>query len=363
MAKHRAEDAHFVQYDANLFLQANEEQILPQIVSLQQILPLLPQLISQAAFASQKAAYKKFSSNLVTLPPVQTLGGGTNPPLKGKGQTCVKTGYTNDDDIFVIKVAGSAPTHGNTGLMQVYSQCSCSLEKIIFDGGLLTEIRTAAASCVGTQLVLGKNKLNSEHDFKIGIVGTGVQAVWQLRFLRLITNVRKVRIFSRSEENRRKFKETMASGPAMDREWDIELCDDAKRDIAESCNLIHTLTPATAPIFGHSFHFQPTDDVHITAVGADAPGKQELTRQSIKNAKLLLCDNVKQSRERGEFQGEELETVYRMGRIKEIGTVLCKSSSDDKGLLQAGLSIFDTSGIASQDIEIVKLATKLLDGN
>ena len=110
-----------------------------------------------------------------------------------------KTGYINGDDVMVAKIAGGGnPNFGNSGMMLIFDQLSLRLNTLLLDEGVLTEIRTAAASVLGSKTLLGSKLKNVQ---SIGIVGAGIQARWQLRFLALITDCRNVKITSRTTES------------------------------------------------------------------------------------------------------------------------------------------------------------------
>ena len=110
-----------------------------------------------------------------------------------------KTGYINGDDVMVAKIAGGGnPNFGNSGMMLIFDQLSLRLNTLLLDEGVLTEIRTAAASVLGSKTLLGSKLKNVQ---SIGIVGAGIQARWQLRFLALITDCRTVKITSRTIES------------------------------------------------------------------------------------------------------------------------------------------------------------------
>ena len=83
-------------------------------------------------------------------------------------------------------------------MMLVFDQLSLRLNTLLLDEGVLTEIRTAAASVLGSKTLLGSKLKNVK---SIGIVGAGIQARWQLRFLALITDCRKIKITSRTNES------------------------------------------------------------------------------------------------------------------------------------------------------------------
>lgn len=277
----------------------------------------------------------------------------------------MKTGYEHDSDVFVSKIAGGgAAGHGNTGLLLVFSQRTMRLQTVLLDEGLLTEVRTAAATCAVSRLLAPKTIT------KIGLFGVGIQAVWQLRFLRLITNCRTVLVKSRSRSSAEKFKETLAtSSSPLDREWEVQIAEDNTQ--FRECQLIHTLTAARQPVLtaadlgldceepGSSSKFFP-HGLHISAVGADSPGKQELDVPLLRSAALLVCDSLAQTFERGEFQGLAKFVGEEKARqlVREVGSLF----ENPEITSSPRLTIFDTSGIALQDVFIAKLASRAVLG-
>merc|ERR1712227_418429 len=122
--------------------------------------PFLFQLVGEPLFENQKAAYIAYSNEKVSTCPIQTLGQLPLGKLLGgeHSQTCVKTGYVEGDSVYVIKVAaGGAVGFGNYGLMLAFSQTSLSLETMLLDNGVLTEMRTAATSVLASRILLKEN--------------------------------------------------------------------------------------------------------------------------------------------------------------------------------------------------------------
>ncbi len=84
---------------------------------------------------------------------------------------------------------------------------------------------------------------------------------------------------------------------------------------------------------------------------ADSPGKTELESSLIKNADALFCDSIPQSKERGEFQSPEF-----WGTLRELGTLIESDLSE-----KHRFTIFDSSGLPSQDLEMATLISMHLD--
>ena len=120
-------------------------------------------------------------------------------------------------------------------------------------------------------------------------------------------------------------------------------------DIGQHCNLIVTTTPSTEPLL-LSKHI--TRGAHITAVGSDAPHKQELDAEILKRADLVVADSIPQCLERGEiFQGIKANAIAP-DHLSELGNVILGANvgrtSDDQ------ITVADLTGVAVQDIQIAK---------
>ncbi|MCD6033990.1 MAG: Ornithine cyclodeaminase [Thermomicrobiales bacterium] len=94
--------------------------------------------------------------------------------------------------------------------------------------------------------------------------------------------------------------------------------------------------------------------VHVSAIGADTKGKQELDPGLLRRARLVVDDWI-QAREIGESQH-----AYRLGWLRdedvfaELGEIAAgrKERRGD----YAGLTVFDATGIALQDLAAAGLA-------
>ncbi len=110
---------------------------------------------------------------------------------------------------------------------------------------------------------------------------------------------------------------------------------------------IITITPSKTPLIYADWVHPGT---HITAVGADCPGKQELDTNLITKADLLICDLDKQSLNEGEFQ-----TAFADGRITSddlvaLGHVL--SGAHQGRTSDQSITIADLTGLAAQDAAV-----------
>ena len=110
--------------------------------------------------------------------------------------------------------------------------------------------------------------------------------------------------------------------------------------------MITTVTNARAPLLPASAIRPGT---HISAMGADMAGKQELDPEILRTA-TLFADLPSQSAQIGEFQHICALGIRRQEDIRPIGGVL--SGQVEGRTSQEEVTVFDSSGLAVQDIHV-----------
>ena len=282
-------------------------------------------------------AFTLYSSGLAVLPPVGTLTFNSPP-----GDMHIKYGYVQGDSHYVVKIASgfyenpSLGLSSSNGLNLVFSQKTGVLETILLDEGLLTDIRTAVAGAIVSKYLAPK-KVKA-----IGIMGSGIQARLQLEYLKSVVDCQKVFVWGRSDEKLQAYKNDMTS-----KGYDIITTQDS-RLIGRECNLIITTTPSTSPIF---FEEDLQKGTHITAVGADTTGKQELDITILERANLIVLDSAQQCQVHGEIHKAFQKNLLVKQRLVELGEII---SSGGYLRRDEDITIADLTGIATQDIQISK---------
>ena len=114
------------------------------------------------------------------------------------------------------------------------------------------------------------------------------------------------------------------------------------KEAVKHADVITTLTPSTTPYLDiHDIK----SNCHINAVGADATGKRELMTNIIDGSANIVCDDLEQALHSGELQYNEwphLDVVSMRHLIKNHETMQ----------LNRGVSVFDSTGVAIEDIAI-----------
>ena len=302
-----------------------------KIISLEQIKNILP---SVNLISDIEKGFVAYSERRAVVPPVGEL-------LLEKGEVHIKYGFIKEDEYYVIKIASGFyenPRLGlstSDGLMLLFKQETGELACILLDEGHLTDVRTAVAGAIAAKYLAPKDIR------RIGIIGTGIQARLQLKYLKEITNCREVLVWGRGEKSLENYKEEMKTDG-----FSIETTLHAD-DILLNCNLIVTTTPSETPIL---FSEKLRNGTHITAVGSDVPHKQELDSRILSKADLVVADSIPQCLERG-----EIFRAISVGEISEnvpveLGEIIAGQkpgrTSDEQ------ITVADLTGVAVQDIKI-----------
>lgn len=279
------------------------------------------------------------------------LGKVQTPPVQNllfpddNGDCCVKTAWVEGEETFTVKIATGFydnPALGlssNSGMMLVLSARTGKPLALLNDGGWLTAIRTAIAG----QLMA--KHLAPSLVSRIGIFGTGMQARLQLEYLLPVTTCRDVIVWGRSPEaleEYRIFAETLGLR--------LVLTQDAE-EVANTANLIVTTTPSREALLATEWIKPGT---HITAVGADALGKQELAPELVANADLVVVDSVSQCVQYGEISHAFKAGLLDESKLISVGEIIrgARPGRTD----QRQITIGDLTGVGMQDAQISRCA-------
>lgn len=314
---------------------------MTDIFNLDQIKASLKDIDTVEAIEQGFVAY---SHKKAVIPPIGEMI-FENPP----GDVHIKYGYIIGDDFYVIKIA--AGFYENTklnlpncsGLMLVFKQKTGELACILLDEGYLTNLRTAAAGAVVAKYFAPKSVQ------RIGIFGAGTQGRMQLEHLKPVVDCNEVIVWGLNREELDAYKTDVEPlGFRIQTTMNSE-------DIASSCNLIVTATPAKSPLLKAA---QTRKGTHITAMGSDTPEKNELEPGILRAADIVVADSISQCRSRG-----EISVALKAGLIEEKDIVELGHAILDEKLRRTTedqITVADLTGVAVQDIQISKAVYKAL---
>ncbi len=255
-------------------------------------------------------AYRATSLGKVKLPPVGHIVFPDHD-----GDCHIKYGHIEGDPVFVIKVATgfyANAAHGlpsGNGISLVLCAHTGAVKAVLHDEMCMTDFRTAIGGAIATRLL---SRPDAE---RVTIVGTGVQARRQIEAHTRLMPGRKLafQVWGRSAER---------VGLVIEDLSDMGLCVGVAEDLQDACrdsDIIVTVTASTIPLIKNDW-VQP--GTHITAVGADAPGKQELETQLVARAGRLIVDLKSQCLDHGEVASAARAGQVEPDQLIELGDVL-----------------------------------------
>lgn len=220
--------------------------------------------------------------------------------------------------------------HGLPSVMGVYvlSDPETAVPLAILDGTLLTAARTGAAAAVASRALAKRSPAT------MGFVGCGIQARTMLEAHRAIFgDTMKLVVADVDPEAAKRFAEESGGKVGTNEE-------------ASGCDIVNTSTPGRVQVVKREW-VKP--GAHINAMGADAPGKQELDPAILQDARIVIDDHYQAT------HSGEVNVALTSGLLKEeaihgaLGDVL---TSKVGGRTGDEITIFDSTGLAVQDVAL-----------
>ncbi|SDA31968.1 ornithine cyclodeaminase [Methylobacterium sp. UNC378MF] len=282
--------------------------------------------------AAREALIAAVAAGTTLFPAV--LGHGSEPA----NRFSIKSGSTAE--YAGLKVGSFWPGNPDRGLPRhnsvilLFDQAVGRVDTVI-EAGRVNAYRTAAADAVAASVL-------ARPDSKVlAVFGAGNQAEFEAAALARVLPIRTVLVVARDPAKVAGFAERLAGQGASG----LDVRAASAREACEAADVIVTATPARAPLFEAAWVRPGT---HVAAMGADAKGKQELPPALLDRA-ALFCDLPEQSRTIGEFQHASARA--RAG-LTALGGVLRRGEGGRTD--PAEITVFDSSGIALQDLTIAR---------
>jgi len=235
-----------------------------------------------------------------------------------------------------VNVHPRNPPHGLPSVMAVliYSDPETGYPLAIMDATEITAYRTGAAAAIASKYLARRNS------HTMGVIGAGYQAYTQMLAHAELFNPISI---NASDISKAAVDRLAQSLP----QFSIRSC---SIDEAAASDIVCTLTPSRSPVVKKEWVSPGT---HINAVGADAPGKQELEPSILKEA-IVVVDDLTQASHSGEINVPIQKGLYSVneiyGTLPEVVAGKKKGRTDGKAI-----TVFDSTGIAVEDIAVAKL--------
>lgn len=270
----------------------------------------------------------------------------------------IRSGELSASGLFGLKLTAWFSRNPSRGLPEIYGTTllcddTTGAPLALLNASAITGLRTGAAAALGVKWLARKDARN------LMVAGAGHMSTFVVAAtLAACESIERVEVWDpRKEEAPESRVELMReqvaqilSQAGVERSFQIVAVVSGE-EAAHKADAIITVTPATEPIIQAEWVKPGT---HISAVGADMEGKQELSSKLVSSARLYVDDRAQS------VASGELEVPVSQGAITaddivaELGEVIAGKAvgrtSDEQ------ITVFDTSGIAVQDLAASRMA-------
>lgn len=284
----------------------------------------------------------------------------------------IKSGECSGANVLGLKLAGGYPLNVPLGLPRsngiiVIFDYQHGLLKGILDSTYITRIRTGAAGGIGAKYLARKDSKT------LTLLGAGRLAPYLVAAaLEAMEHIEKVILCNprhpqRGEEAAAGIKDLLLS-QFVSRYLGTEKYDAALRkinitylaepDVQAACgeaDIIITATNAREALIKSEWIKAGT---HLSCMGADMPGKQEIDEKLVARARLF-ADDLEQVITVGECKVAYQRQLIQRGDILEIGQVIAGNAAGRTN--DEEITIFDSTGIAIQDLLAGQAAIRIAD--
>ncbi len=282
-------------------------------------------LTMEETIAAVETAFRLHGENKVQMPPKIYLNFEEGDLRAMPAQVGERAG---------IKWVNSHPKNPEKGLptvmaVLILNDPSTGFPLSIMDATHLTNMRTGAAGAVAVKYLAPKNAES------VGFIGCGIQARFQFLAVKEVMDISLVRAYDVRSETAKNFASFVKSFGV-----DAEV---AEAERVCKCDVLITTTPSRKPVVKDEW----IEALHINAIGADAPGKQELEEKTLLRAKIVV-DDMAQALHSGEINVAISKGILKPENIyATLGEIV---AGKKKGRENNELTIFDSTGLAIQDI-------------
>jgi alanine dehydrogenase len=281
-----------------------------------------------------ESAFADHGRGLVQMPPKMYV---TLP----EGDFRTMPAYLPSLSIAGVKIVNVHPGNPAKGIptvmaLTVILDIPTGMPIAILNATKLTDLRTGAAGAVACKY------LSPKKEVVMGVIGTGRQADAQVNAISQELQITGMLIWSRNsrhaEEFALKMKAYDASAVTLEKACDADV--------------IVTTTPSREPLIKSDWVHEGT---HINAIGADAPGKEELDPVILKRAHVYV-DDPAQALHSGEINVPVSRGIFHQSEIAgTLGELVIgkKRRWDDREI-----TVFDSTGLAIQDLAVAAIVLR-----
>jgi ornithine cyclodeaminase len=285
--------------------------------------------------------FTRLAEGKVSLPPIIRVDVEAH-----QGEVDIKTAYIEGLDQFAIKIASGFfgnPSLGlpyGSGMMVLMSAKTGFLEAVLLDNGYLTDLRTGIAGAIAAKYLAPTQVTTA------GVIGSGVQARYQIRGLRQFRDFERLMVYGIDSDGVEEY------AAEMEEELGVEvIISDNAEEVFRQSQFVATTTPSREP-YAKAAWLHP--GMQITAMGSDGEHKQELFADVLGKADRIVCDSKSQCFRLGEIHHAlKAGVLSEDSEITEIGELTAGRQTGRQN--DEEITICDLTGVGVQDTTIAVL--------
>lgn len=252
------------------------------------------------------------------------------PNRRGTTATVLFPGMVPDSGAYTVKVHAKFPDHDPAirGVICLHDAHTGALLAIM-DSTYITAIRTGVAGA------LAADALSRRDASIVAVVGAGVQGSCQLRALAGMRTLQQVMVYDTNPDRAAAFATRLGE--------ELSLSIIPVHDVGTAtarADIVLAATWSTTPFILPGMLRSGT---HVTTMGADEPGKAEVSADVIRSS-LFVCDDRHLAVEMGALGGVQLDAATVGAELGEVlaGTHAGRTSDEQ-------ITIYSGVGLAFQD--------------
>lgn len=219
---------------------------------------------------------------------------------------------------FGTKFYSTNPRYGAHFYFMLYD-AKTAQPLALMEANHLGQIRTGAASGYATDLLADPTADT------LGIIGSGFQAKTQLDAMRAVRPIKTVRVWSRSDEKRRKFAEECAV-----------VAVDSAEEAVRGAHIVVTATNSKDPVLEPQW---VSPGALVNAMGSNIANRRELPSELVRTAGVVAVDSLEQAR----IEAGDLILADSWDNVRELQSVQPLHDAQR-------ISIFKSIGLGVEDV-------------
>ena len=260
------------------------------------------------------------------------------------GEIHVKAGHLHDAPFYAVKVASGFPGNvelgrpANDGMVIVFDAQTGVPAALLLDNGFLTDLRTGAAGGVAAKY------LAPQQVSTVAVIGTGVQAGYQLDALALVRpGFTSVRVWGRDAGHAAACVADLGARAGLPEGCRYEVAGSVEQAV-DGADVVITCTASRTALLRPDWLKL---GAHVTALGSDGANKQELDPTVLTRAALLVVDSREQCARIGELHHALQAGLIDARETVELGEICGRSHLGRTSPNQ--LTVCDLTGLGVQD--------------